>query len=53
MNTRIHHWALCLAVVTAFIGGMTGILEGWLAVTYMALISCVLALVVVAEKDQS
>ena len=51
MNTRIHHWALCLAVVVAFIGGMTGILEGWVAVTYMGLTACALALVVIAERE--
>jgi hypothetical protein len=49
MNTRIHHWALCLAVVLAFIGGATGIIEGVIAVTYMALIIGALALVVLSE----
>jgi hypothetical protein len=49
MNTRIHHWALSLAVLAAFIGGATGIIEGWVAVTYMGLIACALALVVIAE----
>jgi len=49
MSTRIHHWALSLAVVAAFLGGLTGILEGWVAVTYMGLIACALALVVIAE----
>ena len=49
MNTRIHHWALSLAVLAAFIGGTTGIIEGWVAVTYMGLIACALALIVIAE----
>jgi hypothetical protein len=50
MNTRIHHWALCLAVVLAFIGGATGIIEGVIAVTYIGLIACALALVVISEQ---
>ena len=36
-------------MIAAFIGGTTGIIEGWVAVTYMGLIACALALVVIAE----
>ena len=50
MSTRIHHWALSLAVVAAFIGGATGIIEGVIAVTYMALLAGALALVILSEQ---